>query len=153
MHSIDTVGAAQVHARTALALAEELGEPTLLAHALSHVAFLDSLSGDGMAMAAIERALALARDPGWTQILGRPTGSTRCCSCWDGRLAEARDRLAALHAEALERGDEHSLPFVLFQLARVELLLGDWDAAAAPRGRVRWSRSSRAGRSASGRTR
>ena len=34
-----------------------------------------------------------------------------------------------MHQEALDRGDEHSLPFVLFQLARVELLLGDWAAA------------------------
>jgi DNA-binding CsgD family transcriptional regulator len=48
---------------------------------------------------------------------------------WDGRLTDARERLAALHAEALDRGDEHSLPFVLFQLARVELMLGDWEAA------------------------
>ena len=68
---------------------------------------------------------------------------------WDGRLVEARDRLAALHAEALERGDEHSLPFVLFQLARVELLLGDWAGRRAPRGRVPGvRRPERAGRRA-----
>ncbi|MDX6585277.1 MAG: hypothetical protein QOI10_4461, partial [Solirubrobacterales bacterium] len=128
-HSIDTVAAAQVHARTALGLAETLGDPTLLAHALSHVAFLDSLGGDGMAMAEIERALALNADPGWTQILGRPDWIHALLLLWDGQLQSARERLAALHTEALERGDEHSLPFVLFQLARVELLLGDWKAA------------------------
>jgi DNA-binding CsgD family transcriptional regulator len=124
--SVDTVSAARLHARTALALAEELGDPTLLARALSHVAFLESLSGDGTAMGLIERALELPSNPGWTQILGRPDWIHAMLVLWDGRLVEARDRLAALHAEALERGDEHSLPFVLFQLARVELLLGDW---------------------------
>ena len=127
--SVDTVSAAQVHARTALALAEDLGDPTLLARALSHVAFLESLSGEGMAMGLIERALELPSEPGWTQILGRPDWIHAMLLFWDGRLEQARERLAALHAEALERGDEHSLPFVLFQLARAELLLGDWDAA------------------------
>ncbi len=40
--------------------------------------------------------------------------------------------------EATERGDEQSLPFVLFHLARTELLLGDWaDAAAAAAACVR----------------
>ena len=129
MHSISSIAEAQVHARTALELAEELGEPTLLAHALSHVAFLDSLTGDGVAIDTIERALALNPNPGWTQILGRPDWTHALLLFWDGRLAEARDRFAALHEEALERGDEHSLPFVLFQLARVELLLGDWESA------------------------
>ena len=138
---------------TALALAEELGEPTLLARALSHVAFLDSLTrrrdGDGD-----DRARAgAAAEPGWTQILGRPDWIHALLLFWDGRLAEARDRLAALHAEALERGDEHSLPFVLFQLARVELLLGDWESAQPPRGRVRGDGRRRAARPASGRTR
>ncbi|WP_053225682.1 helix-turn-helix transcriptional regulator [Solirubrobacter soli] len=128
--SVDTVAAAQVHARTALTLAEDLGDPTLLARALSHVAFLESLSGEGMAMGLIERALELPAEPGWTQILGRPDWIHAMLLFWDGRLAQARDRLAALHTEALDRGDEHSLPFVLFQLARAELLLGDWEAAS-----------------------
>ena len=61
--SVDTVGAAQVHARTALALAEELGDPTLLARALSHVAFLESLSGEGTAMGLIERKLPIHCGP------------------------------------------------------------------------------------------
>lgn len=128
-HSFDSVAAAREHAGTALELAEAHGDPTLLAHTLAHVAFLDSLRGEGMATATIERALALPADPGWTQILGRPDWIQALLLLWDERLDEARERLRALRAEALERGDEHSLPFVLFQLARVELLLGDWDDA------------------------
>jgi DNA-binding CsgD family transcriptional regulator len=48
---------------------------------------------------------------------------------WSGRLEAARARFEALLREALEGGDEHSLPYVLFPFARLELLMGDWPEA------------------------
>jgi DNA-binding CsgD family transcriptional regulator len=129
LHSTTGVDAADRHARTALELAEALGEPSVLAGALSHVAFLDTLRGDGIAMASIERALRLGRPPGWSQILGRPDWIHTMLLQWAGRHGAARQRLEALHRDAVDRGDEHDLPFVLFSLARAELLGGDWQAA------------------------
>ena len=136
VHSTDGA-AAHGRARTALARAEALGDPSALAGALSHLAFLESLTGEGVALERIERAVALGAgaragrsarparlDPRAPALLGRAA-------------ARARDHFDALHAEAAERGDEHSLPFILFQVARGELLFGDWAAARAPRCRVR----------------
>jgi DNA-binding CsgD family transcriptional regulator len=130
-HATATVPAAEAHARTALELAEALGDPTLLAGALSHLAFLESVRGAGVALARIERATALGHAPEWSQILGRPDWVHALLLEWAGELGAARSRFEALYREAVDRGDEHALPVVLFQLARVELLSGDWDRAAA----------------------
>jgi DNA-binding CsgD family transcriptional regulator len=129
LHSTSGLPAAEAHARTALELAEGLGEPTLLAGALSHVAFLESLRGGGIAMATIERAVALGGAPGWSQILGRPDWIHALLLQWAGELGSARQRFEALHQDAVDRGEEHSLPSILFQLARVELLTGAWERA------------------------
>ena len=45
------------------------------------------------------------------------------------RSTSARETFSVLYREAVDRGDEHSLPFVLFPLARFEFLTGDWTAA------------------------
>ena len=129
LHSISGVPAAEGHARTALELAEGLGEPALLAGALSYAGFLQSLRGDSIALATIERAVGLGPAPGWSEILGRPDWIHALLLQWDGELDAARERFQALRQDAANRGDEHSLPSILFQLARVELLTGDWEGA------------------------
>ena len=131
IHSTSGVADAQEHARTALALAETLGDPTLLAGALSHVAFLDSLAGHGLAIEKSRRAVAIGQAPAWSQILGRPDWIHALLLAWDDDLPAAHHQFETLHRRAVERGDEHSLPFILFHLARVELLAGDWVQARA----------------------
>jgi DNA-binding CsgD family transcriptional regulator len=131
LHSTRSVPDALEYARSALELAEDLGEPTVLAGALALVAFLDTLGGEGVAMATIERALALEHSPPWSQVLGRPDWIHGLLVGWSGALVSARDAFRVLYREALDRGDEHSLPFVLFPLARFEFLTGDWTAAVA----------------------
>ena len=101
------------YARSALELAEDLGEPTVLAGALALVAFLETLGGEGVALATIERALVLEHSPPWSQVLGRPDWIHGLLVGWSGALASARDTFSVLHREAVDRGDEHSLPFVL----------------------------------------
>ena len=67
-------------------------------------------------MATIERALALEHLPPWSQVLGRPDWIHGLLLGWSGALEAARDALRrSLHREALDRGDEHSLPFVLYR--------------------------------------
>jgi DNA-binding CsgD family transcriptional regulator len=129
LHSTRTVPAAAEHARAALALAEDLGDPAVSAGALGLVAFLDSLGGEGVATATAARALALGQSPAWSQILGRPDWVHALLLSWVGALDDAHAAFDRLHREALDRGDEHSLPFILFHLARVAVLSGDWTAA------------------------
>ncbi|MGZ4413748.1 MAG: AAA family ATPase [Gaiellaceae bacterium] len=68
LHQTQGIAPAEIHARRALELAESLGEPALLAGALSHVAFLEALTGEGIPLATIERAVALGQSPTWSQI-------------------------------------------------------------------------------------
>ena len=82
-------------------------------------------------MATIERALSLEHAPPWSQVLGRPDWIHGLLVGWSGALASAREVFSVLYREALDRGDEHSLPFILFPLARFEFLMGDWTAALA----------------------
>ena len=74
------------YARSALQLAEQLGEPTVLADALALVAFLETLGGEGVALETIERAMALgeALRRGRPRTLGQPVGSRNA-----GRLVSA----------------------------------------------------------------
>jgi DNA-binding CsgD family transcriptional regulator len=129
VHETEDVESARRHAREALELAEAHGDASLLAGALSHVAFLETLAGDGVALATIERALALEHAPRWSQILGRPDWIHGLLVQWSGDLHAASERFAVLYDDAVQHGDEHALPFILFHVARIELLLGDWEAA------------------------
>jgi DNA-binding CsgD family transcriptional regulator len=128
-HMTRGVAAAEVHARSALHLAEELGEPSLLASTLSHVAFLEALKGESIPLATIERAVALGQAPEWAQILGRPDWIHALLLEWAGELSVARSHFEALYRAAVDGGDEHSLPFILYHFARIELLTGDWQRA------------------------
>ncbi len=129
LHMTQDVAAAQVYAENALELAESLGEPALLAGALSHVAFLEALTGEGIPLSTVERAVALGHPPEWSQILGRPDWIHAMLLEWAGELSAAHTHFEALYRTALDRGDEHALPFVLYHFARIELLTGDWEHA------------------------
>ncbi len=129
IHETEDTATALRHARVALDLAERHGDPSLLAGALSYVAFLETVAGHGVALPAIERALTLGHAPRWSQILGRPDWVHGMLLEWSGDLEAAKERFASLHDQAVEHGDEHALPFILFHIARTELLLGDWEAA------------------------
>ena len=48
---------------------------------------------------------------------------------WCDRLDEARLRLADRYRHALDRGDEASLPFLLYHFSELECWAGNWDAA------------------------
>ena len=131
LHQTQGIAAADVHARRALELAESHRDPALLAGALSHVAFLEALRGEGIPFATIERAVALGRSPEWAQIFGRPDWIHAMLLEWAGELSVAFAQFEALYQAAVERGDEHALPFILFHFARIELLTGDWKRARA----------------------
>jgi DNA-binding CsgD family transcriptional regulator len=130
VHSTRGPIAAEPHARTALGLAVTLGDAATLSSALSHVAMLESLRGEGLSMSAIQRAIDLAPSEDLRPLRRLHEWIHALFLQWDDELAAARELLEDLHVDAVERGDEHSLPFILFQLARAELLAGSWDDAA-----------------------
>ena len=129
IHETGDVAAAEALARHALELAEQLGETGVLASALADVAVHESLRGNGLAFATIERALSLESEVGWHPILSRPRWIHGMLLQWAGHLDESRVALETLRRE-LAQGDEHSLSHVLVQLARTECLAGNWERAA-----------------------
>ena len=48
---------------------------------------------------------------------------------WSDRLDEARSRLADRYRHRIDRGDEASLPFLLYHFSELECWAGNWDAA------------------------
>ena len=129
LHESESNQASEIHARSALALAESLGDPAILAGALSYVAFLEAVQGKGIPLEMSERAVLLGHSPEWSQILGRPDWIHAMLLQWAGELDTAHARLDVLHQAAVEGGDEHALPFILFHLARLEVLMGAWGPA------------------------
>ena len=80
LHTSRSVAAAMEHARAALALAEELGDATVLAGALALVAFLESVErrrrGDARGSSGRSRWSTRRRGH---RCWGGPTGSTGSC--------------------------------------------------------------------------
>jgi DNA-binding CsgD family transcriptional regulator len=130
VHGTGNVAAAEARARHALELAEQLGEPGVLASALADVAFHETVRGRGIAFSTIERALSLESELGWRPILGRPGWIHAMLLEWAGELEDSRAALETLRRNALAHGDEHSVPHIAFHLARVECMAGNWEQAA-----------------------
>jgi DNA-binding CsgD family transcriptional regulator len=128
------VSAAIPHAQRALELAVRSHDPRLVAESSTLVELLNSLAGRGLALDAIG-PIAGTVDASGPEILVHPQWSYGMLLAWSDRLDEARAAFSAMHKDALERGDEHSLPFILFHLARSQLLSGAW-AEALPSARA-----------------
>jgi tetratricopeptide (TPR) repeat protein len=130
VHETGNVAAAEARARHALELAEQLGEPGVLASALADMAFHETVRGRGVAFSTIERALSLEGELGWRPILGRPGWIHAMLLEWSGQLDESRATLETLRRSALAHGDALAVSHFAFHLARVHCLAGDWEQAA-----------------------
>jgi len=131
LHNLGDLHAAEIHSRAALEMAERLREPSLLARALANMAFHEAVTGGADPVSRIESALALD-DPGeWQTALGRPRWIQAMILQWRGELEPAAAALDEMYRAAVDRGDEHSLPYIYFYLARVELLRGRFESASA----------------------
>jgi DNA-binding CsgD family transcriptional regulator len=131
LHNLGDLQAAEIHSRAALEMAEHLGEPIVLARALANMAFHEAVTGSGDPLARIESALALD-DPGeWQTALGRPRWIHALILQWRGELEPATAAFDEMYRKAVDRGDEHSLPYLYFYLARLELLRGRFESASA----------------------
>jgi DNA-binding CsgD family transcriptional regulator/tetratricopeptide (TPR) repeat protein len=124
----EDVPAAARHAREAVALADD---PVVLGDALSVQAQAEFFLGGGLPSAPMERALAIhPADTADVRVLRQPRMHWAVVLQNADRLDEARELLAIVRASAAEHGDDSAGPWVLMRLGQVELLAGNWDAAA-----------------------
>lgn len=122
-------------ARSALAGAERLGEPGLLAQALAVSAMVDFNLGLGLDEPRLARALAL-EDPNLrtgTELV--PSLIASFLFMWTDRLDEARGLVETLVIRHTEHGEEHALAWVQgFQRVWIECLAGDLASASGAAG-------------------
>ncbi len=124
------VRVAQAHAETALAQAERLGEPALLAQAMAMTGSVGFLMGNGVAAELMQRAVEMETWGRPRPTLEQPSVALGVLLKWADDLEGARALLERAHRRAVEEGNERSLPFLLFHLAELECWAGNWTLAA-----------------------
>ena len=91
------------------------------------------LRGNGIRPDLLDRAEALdaaaGEEPAWRPALFDPSLARGLLLKWCDRLDEARPVLAGQYRQALDQGDEASLPFLLYHFSELECWAGNWDAA------------------------
>ncbi len=120
-------------AKASLRRAKQAEEPRLVAHSLARIAIFEFLRGHSTRLDLLDRAEALYAAPG-AEPLARlprfhPSLVRGLVLKWSDRLDEARLRLADRCRHGIDRGDEASLPFLLYHLSELECWAGNWDAA------------------------
>jgi DNA-binding CsgD family transcriptional regulator len=118
------------HAQRAVELARMTRDQSALPLALADDMFIRFLRGHGFDRDAMNRALDLERSAGPLPIIGKPSWLSGMVLTYVGELDEARGVLSALRDDAVARGDERAVPYVLNWLARVECYAGNWVDAA-----------------------
>jgi DNA-binding CsgD family transcriptional regulator len=118
------------HALRALALAEQVGTPALVAEALAVAAMADCLLGRGIDEEKVDRALALEDPNREVAAPFRPSLIAGCLAIYSGQLERSERILSDLHGRMLERGEEGDLPFVSGQLVWATCWRGRLGAAA-----------------------
>ncbi len=109
----------------AVADAERLGNPGLLANVLAGSVMVRFLSGEGLDEPALQRALDLEDPDSPVPVMLRPALISSLLLAWTGRLDAARDRLLAVRRRCLERGEESDLMFTAFHAVIIECWRGN----------------------------
>jgi DNA-binding CsgD family transcriptional regulator len=138
LRMLEDLPAAARHAGAAADLAERRGDDAALGAYLGSRGVIEGLRGGAHAMDLMARAVAVERaqkkpaDRRRAEFL-RVLRGTRfmlgVVRSFTDDLDGARAELEVARVEALEIGDESSLPLILRYLSNVELISGDWNAA------------------------
>jgi DNA-binding CsgD family transcriptional regulator len=112
------------HSGAAVKLAERAGDDPAHGAELAAHAFMKFLSGGGVDIELIERAVRLEAEH-MPEAFVRPIWIYGLLLGWSGELERARSLFARLQRESQQRGDELELSFVMNHLARSELRAGD----------------------------
>jgi DNA-binding CsgD family transcriptional regulator len=121
---------AAVHARAAVALAEDLDDPAALAHALVTQSVIHGHMGERVPPELIDRALALEPSTRHLRVIRYPSWVLNQLLILADRFDAARAALMAHYQLADERGDDNSLPYIFLSLSRLELLADNWAEAS-----------------------
>jgi DNA-binding CsgD family transcriptional regulator/tetratricopeptide (TPR) repeat protein len=128
----DLPGAARL-AKESLRLAEQASDPCQLAYSLTRVAVFEFLQGHGTRLDLLDRAETLDGPAGAEPLTRLPRFDPSLVRGlvlkWSDRLDEARPMLADRYRNGIDRGDEASLPFLLYHFSELECWAGNWDAA------------------------
>ena len=118
------------HARAAVALAEQAGDPGMEIAALSELALVDAVTGGSEWKRALTRGRELEERTGPVQTIVSATFTLAVVLTWVDGFAEARERLGSLREKSEERAEESALPWIAAQLCWAEFLAGSWDEAS-----------------------
>jgi DNA-binding CsgD family transcriptional regulator len=128
-----------VHARRALELAREIDDGARVAHALATCALLEGRRGNDEAWALLEEASRFEEFVREEPFAGRPQFVRVLFLLGEGLFEQARAISLSEYGNALERGDESSLPSLLEQLTIVERRAGRWDEAEGYARELYWA--------------
>lgn len=119
------------HARAALQAAERAGDRTILASALSTVAWFETLTAVEPMPGLLERAVVLEDAAMWEGVYdtSSPSFALGMRLMFAGRLDEARARMEILLERAVSVGDEAAVAAALLHQAELEFRAGNWPLA------------------------
>ena len=125
--------AASHWAKESLRSAERAAGPQPTANSLARIALFEFLMGNGVRTDLLERAEALetsvGEEPAGLLPMLDPGLVAGLVLKWCDQLDQARLKLADRYQRAVGRGDEASLPILLYHLSQLECWAGNWAAA------------------------
>jgi DNA-binding CsgD family transcriptional regulator len=128
--SLTDLAAASVHAKRAVELADEVGDPNLSAHMLTTLGLVEGLRGGERALQILTQAVLLERERIGLSITYGPRLWLGVNLLYRDDLVRARRILEDQHRRAVERGDENEQTGVLLFLSELEWRAGNWELAA-----------------------
>ncbi|HEY7282039.1 MAG TPA: AAA family ATPase, partial [Actinomycetota bacterium] len=122
---------AELHARTALEVAERGHDVGPIAEALGFVAYVEFALGNGFRRDLLDRAMQLEElaEDHWAWDETRPTYTLAQILKFTDDFDEARPLFHDILTRVVERGRPHSASWLHFHLAELECWAGRWDTA------------------------
>ena len=122
--------AAVTHSREALAAAKRLVDPDGLAEALTAWGMTELVRGGEVPAEVLHGAQDMEDQVEGLRLVRHPSHLLALAAKWSGELETARGRFEALCRRAAGRGEESSLPLLLYHLSELECWMGDWQSAS-----------------------
>ncbi len=138
-HMLGDLGAAELHAEQAVALAERLDDRAVLVETLGDLGLIQMLRRREGYRLTLDRALMLelqerrdrvGADESSVGYWWMTDWQNAITLAWAGELDTARESLELLRRRATDRGDEQATPYLVTWLSWIAFYQDDWPAAA-----------------------